>query len=386
MFLEDLRCRTDAGEITPRTVGRYRSALDHFSAFVEAPEAGQVGPFAFRVNRQFALEFAAFLANRLVSPNGHANSTRHPMRGQILILDAVRAMFEWAGDPQRGGCMPEGFVNPFRRATLKRRQVESDPTCEPDITIDMAVAFTRSCDDYQLALFAPVILYGLRPSELVFLFKEHVRDGVLRVPCLPALGYTTKGRREKKLPLLDVISRLLTMESDSPDQGLLYLRRSAAQGQEAPPLMGRSLAQLTEEYAGRCARSGATTAAAKEKVRREIIREAGGLGYDRIGGEYRRIAKHLSWPRAATLKDFRHLFATTMANGGIPEHERRYLMGHAPGRGSIHVYTHMNQLAEHYRAISETQWAGVLEVIRERLGRWKSASEGEAGPGCAPPA
>ena len=67
------------------------------------------------------------------------------------------------------------------------------------------------------------------------------------------------------------------------------------------------------------------------------------------------------------MKGFRHLFATVVANGGLAEHERRYLMGHAPGRDAIHVYTHLNELADHYRAVAESRWFGVLEVIRARI-------------------
>ena len=182
------------------------------------------------------------------------------------------------------------------------------------------------------------------------------------------LDYSTKGLREKKLPLLDEITRLLTPDSDQSRLGLIYLRRSAAQGHEAPPLMGRSLPQLADEYVQRCARSNATTAAAKERIRGEIMRQAGAVSYDRINGEFRRVARQLQWPTSATLKGFRHLFATAMANGGMPDHERRYLLGHAPERAAIRVYTHMNQLAEHYRDIAERQYSGVLDVLRERTG------------------
>ena len=57
------------------------------------------------------------------------------------------------------------------------------------------------------------------------------------------------------------------------------------------------------------------------------------------------MACRLDWPKAATPKDFRHLFATVMANGGLPEHMLRYLLGHAPDRDATHAYTHLDQLA-----------------------------------------
>ena len=367
-FLEDSRRRADGGEITTATVKRYESAVGHYVSFAQSSAIRGAHARAINTDRKFALGFAAYLDNQMVSPNGHANARRRKMVGQRFVLDATRALFEWAADPLRGGCLPAAFQNPFRRKMLKRREPAADPTEGPDITRDMAIAFVESCDDHQLALFAPMILYGLRASEPVYLFREHLRNGVLRVPCLPKLDYSTKGLREKKLPLLDEITRLLTSGSDQSRHGLLYLRRSAAQGQEAPPLMGWSLPQLADEYVQRCARSDATTAAAKERIRDQIMREAGGLSYDRINGEFRRVARQLQWPTSATLKDFRHLFSTVTANGGMSDHERRYLMGHAPERAAIRVYTHMNQLAEHYRDVAESQYSGVLDVIRERIG------------------
>ena len=67
------------------------------------------------------------------------------------------------------------------------------------------------------------------------------------------------------------------------------------------------------------------------------------------------------------MKDFRHLFATAMANGGMSEHERRYLMGHAPGKGAIVKYTHLNKLRLHYQQALQQEMKPVTEVLESRL-------------------
>ena len=98
-----------------------------------------------------------------------------------------------------GTLVPEGFHNPFRRRS--RHGASSSVTVavgEPDIALDMAVEFFGVCDGYQLRLFAPMALYGLRASEPCFLFEEHLREDWLDVPCLPEMAYFTKGRREKR--------------------------------------------------------------------------------------------------------------------------------------------------------------------------------------------
>ena len=51
----------------------------------------------------------------------------------------MRALYAWAADPDRGGLLPEGFRNPFLRATATRGLLKSDPLAEPDLTLPMAI-------------------------------------------------------------------------------------------------------------------------------------------------------------------------------------------------------------------------------------------------------
>ena len=101
-------------------------------------------------------------------------------------------------------------------------------------------------------------------------------------------------------------------------------------------------------------------------IRDRLLQEAGGLTYKRIQGEFTRISKMLGWPVEATIKDFRHACNTALANGGMPEHERRYLLGQNPGRGAIVTYTHLNKTAEHYQAAAARELAPLIEVLRSR--------------------
>lgn len=73
-FVGDLRRRTDAGEIDARTMMRYQSALEHYLAYTTQTSVETAFPFATTVNRNFAMSFSAFLAERCVSPNGHSNT------------------------------------------------------------------------------------------------------------------------------------------------------------------------------------------------------------------------------------------------------------------------------------------------------------------------
>lgn len=83
-------------------------------------------------------------------------------------------------------------------------------------------------------------------------------------------------------------------------------------------------------------------------------------------GEFTKVIRGLGWPAAATLKDLRHLFATTLTNAGVAEPYVRYLMGHAPGKAALVAYTHLDQLRRHYTAALEGEWSPLLDAIGRR--------------------
>lgn len=366
-FRRDLDRRADAQSIALATSRRYSCALDHYLEFAEGPAVTSRDPYAARVDREFALAFNAFLGSRMVSPNGHANSRAARMIGQDFVLDAVRAMFEWACDPSRGNLLPDGFRNPFRRrATERPRRAAADLAGEPDITLDMAATFLTACDDWQLRLFSPVVFYGLRPGELIYLAHEALSTTFLDVGCLEGLAYMTKGRRNKRLPMLEPMYKLLACGPSA--QGLILHRRGLCRGSPLSPLLESSLAEMVAEFTSRSVRKE-MRACAVARARDGVLRDAGALTYKVIQGEFAKVARALGWPPPATLKDFRHACNTALANGAMAEHERRYLLGQDPGRHAIVTYTHLNKIAEHYRSAVEREMAPLLEILARRAAR-----------------
>ena len=190
-------------------------------------------------------------------------------------------------------------------------------------------------------------VYG--PSEPCLLFREHFHGGWLDVPCLPDLDYYTKGRREKRLPIIPGLDALLQPGTQSPPAGLLYLRRGVVADTATAVLAGTSLKTLVKEFQRRCAAAGIRTAADRRRVRDQLLYEAGGIKYDHIATEFAKVARVLKWPQAATVKDFRHLAATCLENAGMPEHYRKFLLGQSPGRAAIVTYTHLNEIRQTLR-------------------------------------
>ena len=284
------------------------------------------------------------------------------MKSQPLVLDVARAMYEWAADPDRGNLMPEGFRNPFLREGEHRPLFVGDPLTAPKITMTMAAEFLSACTIPEQRLFAPMILFGLRASEPCYLFHEHITDDWLEVPNIDDLDYFTKGRRGKRFPWTPELEGLRERLRGGDRGGLLYLRgdfaNSGKQGLES-----HSLAELSEEYHRRLAATDQGGHREHLKIRNTLFRETGGLNYDDIGRMFHRVTEKLGWSAMTTLKDFRHLFATTLSDANISESYRKYLLGHAPGREASVAYTHLHRLREQFTGVLRTEFVPVLRVL-----------------------
>lgn len=376
-FREDLQGRANAGEIRTATVTRYGSALDHYQNFCTQPIISSKYPSASQVDRAFAQKFQAWLENLQISSNGHPHTPQRPMKSGSYVIDVVRGMFEWAADPDRGNLLPAGFRNPFKGRLGSSHGSSPDLFGEPDITITMAAEFLKQCDPFQLPLFSVMILCGLRASEPCWLMRENLSpDGWLKVVSLPELGYTTKGRRDKRFPLPDSVKIMLkdqrfVVESK---QGLLFRQRSAWRQTNVPICSpDLSLEQLEMKYKKQCGKLKNPGAKQKQQIRNKIMKEAGALNYDRIGHEFRRVVRDLNWPDSATLKDFRHLFSTELMNAGVPDYYRKYLMGHSVPNVALTSYTHLNELESWYSQAIQQRFTPILTAITDRMNEFQNS-------------
>lgn len=369
-FRHDLESRVEAAEVDLATASRYGAALEHFQNYLAQPDVQRRYRHCGDMDRQFQLEFAAYLQRTQISPNGRDGAAKRPMRSKDYVQSVVRSMFEWAADPERGNLLPDGFRNPFSARSRSTERVGGDLVSGPEITVAMAVQLIEAADDYQVSILAPLLLYGLRPGELGWLFAEHSQGGWLRVQNIPELGYLTKGRRDKRFPLAGCVQACWQLPAGE-NSGLLLVSRAVAEGRRRAPLYRQPLTALVATYARRCSTAPSQGAAARRKLRDKLLQDAGQVDYDAVQGEFQSLARRLGWPACATLKDLRHLFATCLENAGVPEFYRRYLMGHSLGRAPIVTYTHLSEdkLFEHYQRALTTELAPLVQALENRLPR-----------------
>ena len=361
LFLADITRRVDARLLADTTLSRYTTALHHYLDWCRSQTVEKKYPYAVNANREFRLELSAFLASRTVCGNGRKGTPR-PMKSQGMVLDVVRAMYEWAVDPDRGNLMPEGFRNPFLGGGEHRPLFVGDPLAAPKITMAMAAEFLTSCSTAEKKLFAPMIVFGLRASEPCYLFREHLTEDSLEVPNIDDLDYFTKGRRGKRFPWTPELAGLRELLISEGKQGLLYRQSDFVDAKERESAFP-SLTEITGEYHRRLAAVDQGNHRTHLKIRKQLLQETGALRYDNIEALFHRITAKLGWTVRATLKDFRHLFATTLSDANISESYRKYLLGHAPGREASVAYTHLHLLREQFANVLLNEFGPVLEVL-----------------------
>lgn len=360
-YVEHLVARVNAGEISPKTKQRYESALQHFLSFIAQHEIERLYPIVTKIDQQFVLLFRASLSQCQVSPNGHPNSRKQVLQSVSYVLSVVRGMFKWAANHDEGQLLPCGFQNPFQNLKSRDERRTRDLFGEPDITIQMATEFLEQCDPFQLRLFAPMLLFGLRASEPCTILRDDVDSEWFKVIGRPEIGYDTKGLRDKRFPVTPALHQLLFSDLDASGC-LLYSRRNFTS--KNPEVI--SSEDLINAFEKSCQQERASTKGEQELIRLQLMTSLGGINYDQIDREFRKIAKQLNWPLSATLKDFRHLFSTALENAGVPLFYRRYFMGQSPGRSAITVYTHLNELREQYQRAASTQLASLYTVLEAR--------------------
>lgn len=368
-YLADLNQRASAAEIDVATAARYGSAIRWFLKFAEQPPIAAQYPHVAQVDRDYQLAFSAYLNSISWRRAGQSVDQAGPLRSQDYVTDVVRGMFGWAADAERGNLLPAGFRNPFVGRSRRSNQVVRDPVRTPDITVAMATDLVKAADRFQLSILTPLLLFGLRPGELGWLFKDRLEGDWLRVECIPDLDYVTKGRRDKRFPVPDCLQRQWSSSATASKYGLLYVHRRTHDQKVKPPLVGNSLAELTAEFRQRCATAAAPSASDKRRLRSAVMKDAGQLQYDHVEGDFRNLARRLGWPAQATLKDLRHLFATCLEDAGVPEFYRRYFMGHSPGRAPIVDYTHLTEdkIRQHYTKALESELSPIVNSIDARL-------------------
>lgn len=331
------------------TIKRYRSATAHLANFV-------AGPYRVRLASEFrarqAEEFVKYLRALKVAPNGHDHAKKRPLRdaGIKYILETCCSLFNYAARQRHLSPYAE---NPFRMIEVSRIPIE-DAKPVTVFNEDQERRFLEACDDWQLPIFVTLMLTGLRPGELIHLLLPEdldLENGWLRVRNKPRLGWQVKTRNERDIPLVPPLAGVLRKLVGERQKGPVFRQRRCSDG-HVPPLATFSMKELERELVRRVSREEAEgrvglSRADRVEIAAKVWRDAGGLKYDWVRKEFKRITKSIGSAEITAPKALRHGFATALQDANVDPLIRNELMGHAPagfglpgGLGMTAIYTH----------------------------------------------
>lgn len=348
------------------TITRYRAATQHLVDFVAARGA-DLPAHHLQVD-----QFAAFLRNLEVSPNGRKNTPRRRLldSGVWFILEVCRSLYGYA---QRMRHLPPYAANPFTSLRLDRMQI-SDAKPVFVFTAQTELQFLQAADDWAFPIHATLAKTGMRPGELAHLLIEDLdlEQGWLHVRSKIELGWRIKTGLERRIPLVAELGQLLRRVVGDRTAGPVFLQKRFWAGTVAFSTCDRAgLAHLLEDRIQDAEQHQARPLTRGEKLRlaRAVWRDTGALNGDDIRTSFMRVARRAGLSAGTCPKSWRHTFATLLQDANVDPLIRQITLGHRPtdrseGLGMTGRYTHTRpetQKSSIYRALR--LWPRSLQLV-----------------------
>ena len=367
-FVEHQERRADAGEISPKTPERYRSALDHLIAFAHEDRARAKPEWV--PNRDLVLRFKAYLQGTLIGGRRQAGKGQRLLscKGLLFILATARAMVRWGVEE---GLLPASAAAAFMQAG--RDRAAHHTLSEVPLDTDEIVRLIAVADAYQLALFCFHIFHGVRVAEPCWLMHEFVdtEKGWIEYRCIEELAYRTKGRIDKRLPIPPVMRDVLRPWL-TPDRGGLVLLKRRHPRASGPSVHRQTSLQEIIQQVHTSAPKGWSE---RSRVAAKVLKKLGATEGDDVRREFKRLLAVAGISKEVTPKALRHHFATALERAGVPYSTRKYLLGHRlnerGGRGSdiTAIYTHLEPdfVRATYQRVLDGPLAKVVDAFSTRL-------------------
>ena len=347
------------------TVTRYRTATDHLLRFVK-----KVMPVrhASQFRGTHAEAFVRHLRELKVAPNGHANTTKRLLRdkGLKFVLETCRSMFNFAIKRRH---MPPYADNPFTVIEIDRIPIED---AKPVVVFDrdQEADLLNACDDWQFPIMLTLALTGLRPGELTRLLLPDdidLAEGWLWVRNKPELGWQTKTRAERRVPLLPELVEVLKVVIGARTEGPVFVRRRFTKG-DRPALNGLSRQELTDIFTARVETAMSdqvdpSRRAARQRCCDPFWMDLGAIKPEVLRLEFMRLTSAIGLPKITAPKTLRHGFATWLQDANVDPMIRSELMGHSTsasskgplGMTSVYTHTRTDTLRRQHQSAMESR-------------------------------
>ncbi|MCA9097871.1 MAG: tyrosine-type recombinase/integrase, partial [Planctomycetaceae bacterium] len=349
------------------TLSRYRAATQYVVNFTASRRSVKVTEFP-------AEDFVRYLRQVQVSPNGHPNTSKRPLRGRGLqyILEVTRLLFEYA---RRRQYLPAHLPNPLSRLRLDQYRVEDrKPVYYFDAKSELA--FLKAAGRAEFPIFCMLSKTGLRPGEAIHLLIEDLdlSQGWASIRNRPQLEWRIKTGRERRVPLIPELVGMLQESIAGREAGPVFLRPS-----RKPQLFPAwDAARMAIEVQNRIRTesqrvSHPLTRVEQARMAEKLWREVGIYKTDTIRLAFMKITKRIGLPEATCPKSWRHTFATLLQDANVDPLIRQIVMGHKSpfdprgALGMTSVYTHSRPETIRREILRALQlWPQSLQTIQQQ--------------------
>ena len=344
-----------------KTATRYRSSGDHIKAYQNQPEIRKKYPSAAMIDRSYVVGLLTFLRKREVTRNGRPGSTPRLMssKGVYEILTLLRTILEF-GKRAEIGLLPPGFVNPVT-GDLVAKPPRKSPIRDIKLNLERRIRMMRVADGFQLCVFAALMVMPLRPDELCGMLVEEVNfdAGFAHFGSRFNDSDFTKGKTSFDVPFPEELSCPISQALASRSSGPLFMKRALFERHVRNTTRIPQSESVEGIVAKRLLAVRPSTSQDAKLVSRTVLRELGGISYDELLTEFKKLATIAGIDGNVTPYDLRHAVTTELSRVGVSENVRRYCTGHA-----------MSDIMDTYTALDlptirkefETYWEFVREL------------------------
>jgi integrase len=287
------------------------------------------------IDRDFAIQFRAWLFARQITSNGHPGSVeKNVSPGQILnILDCTRSLFHWARRPEVNQ-LPSIFFNPFTKDIVGEK-VRKDPLRPVVFPLQWRIALIAFMDHWELCQLAVPLVLPLRCEDYAGLLISEVsfEDRLLRFGTRQGGRDFNKGRQSFVCPFPQELDPLLRACADSRPDGPLLRKRTVWEGRRRPRLTVVSSSDVSAhcENGIRDAKpTDVQTSQDLKRLVRSVLLDMGGASEDGLAKAFKSLVARssLSMPVGARFYDLRGSCTTDLEQSGVSHLVQRYVTGH----------------------------------------------------------
>jgi hypothetical protein len=327
----------------------YQSRLVPLIEFSERTDSRRRWPLARDINRDFAVEFKAWLFTRPVTRNGRPSAAEKKMspRHVFNVLDCARSLYHWARQPSVNK-LPTTFITPFTKEIVGEKP-RKDPLRRILIPQQDRITLVGAMDAWELSHLTLSLVLPLRPEDFSGLLVTDVNfpESVLHFGTRLGGRDFNKGRQTYSCPFPKEIAPLLQACVGGRAAGPLLRRRAVWDGGKSKliPTSPDNLIQTFEQTLSKLAPGEVQSDQDTKRVFRRMLLEMGGVSEDGLAKAFKALLPKAGLSGSIKFYDLRSSCTTELEWSGVSHLVQRYVTGHTT-KDILYSYVSLDPVGE----------------------------------------